>query len=84
MAQAMKLHVGDYIECEVQTSGQPRWSGSIDYGGSGRWVRGRVVEIGETAALVRLGTLVWHVPLPGHSDYSYTQWERPGFLRRAG
>ena len=81
----MKLAIGDMIECEVQENGRPRWTGSIDYGGTGQWVRGRVVDVEETQALVRLEDAeLWNVPLAGHSDYSYRQWERPGFLRRAG
>jgi hypothetical protein len=80
----MKLQIGDLIECEVQDNGRPRWSGCIDYGGTGRWMRGRVCEVAEDHAIVAFGPERWHVPLSGHSDYSYQQWDRPGFLRRAG
>lgn len=80
----MDLHIGDMVECEAQDNGRPRWSGSIDYGGTGKWMRGRIVEVEATHATVRFGHETWHVPLNGHSDYSYRQWTRAGFLRRAG
>jgi hypothetical protein len=80
----MDLHIGDMVELELQDNGRPRWSGSIDYGGTGKWARGKVIDVRDSYAVVRFDSELWHVPLSGHSDYSYWQWQRPGFLRRGG
>ena len=80
----MNFALGDWVECEAQDNGRPRWSGSIDYGGNGKWLRGKVVAVAGTHVMVRFASGPWHLPLQGDSDYTWLQWTRPGFLRRAG
>jgi hypothetical protein len=83
--------IGDIIEFELRQCSKilPRWNHSTDYGGSGVWQEGKVVEnenVGQeevfcTEYFISGQRNTWHWAMPKYVHYDKDQWSRPGFLR---
>ena len=79
--------IGEPVECESSYFDhvKPRWNCREDRGGSGKYIRGKILSIFRDAFYLNVrfdhGT-EWQWPTSGNDRYSSSQWQRPGYLRR--
>ena len=76
------FNVGDEVEWEFSPFDFPRWDFSYDLGATGKWKRGKVLEVRSHEFSVDVGmAFPYFFPLPNHAKY---EANRKGWVRKVG